>query len=55
MNRVLASCNGDCNSGLKVQLSKQLQFTEAEQTRLNKVAVQESNRKGVFEWLFGWL
>jgi len=43
---------GDCDDGVRAMLQEQLQNVEQEQTRLQQLALNELNDKGLFGWLW---
>lgn len=44
-----------CLSTVKEIIQAQIQNIEQEQNRLQELALEQINKKGVFSWLFGWL
>lgn len=54
MNQLLTQCT-DCDAQVKTMLQEQIQNMEREQERLQQVADSETQSKGLFDYLFGWL
>ncbi|MBU1164199.1 hypothetical protein KKA15_01380 [Patescibacteria group bacterium] len=47
--------NCDCQQEVEEVISQQIQNIEQEQNRLQQLAQEQINKKGLFGWLFGWL
>ena len=55
MKQILTACGADCDGEVKTELQTQLELVEQEQNRIDAVAQQEQEKKGMFGWMFGWL
>lgn len=53
MQQLWQSC--DCDEQLRNTIQEQIRNMEQEQLRLQAIAATEQQRKGIFQYLFGWL
>ncbi|MDP2365657.1 MAG: hypothetical protein Q8M94_18060 [Ignavibacteria bacterium] len=53
LNQLMEQC--ECEEGIMAILQEQIRNIEQEQNRLQQLAQNEKQYKGIFGWLFGWL
>lgn len=53
LNQLMEQC--ECEEGIMAILQEQIRNIEQEQNRLQQLAQNEKQYRGIFGWLFGWL